>query len=110
MSPNSKNNPRNDTTGTVTSANASKINDGACSLVLVSESGAKDNQIEPHFEIISYADAELSPIDFNKTPAIAIEKALKRANLSLNEIDYFEINEVFCIFLVFLFLICRRFL
>ena len=57
-------------------------------------------KIDPEFEIISYADAEMAPIDFNKTPAKAMEKALKRANLSIKDIDYFEINEVKRIFVL----------
>jgi acetyl-CoA C-acetyltransferase len=52
------------------------------------------NQIDPQFEILSYADAELTPMDFNKTPAKAILKALSRANLSIKDVNYFEINEV----------------
>ena len=80
--------------GTITSANASKINDGACSLLIANEDGIKVNQIDPEFEILSFADAEMNPMDFNKTPSKAILKALERANLSLNDVNYFEINEV----------------
>lgn len=86
--------------GTITSANASKINDGACSLLIANENGIKVNQIDPRFEILSYADAEMEPMDFNKTPSKAIAKALERANLTLNDVNYFEINEV-CIFYQF---------
>lgn len=80
--------------GTITSANASKINDGACSLLIANEDGIKVNQIDPQFEILSFADAELVPMDFNKTPAKAIEKALSRAGLKISDVNYFEINEV----------------
>ena len=54
----------------------------------------KSQKLTPKFEILGYADAQMAPIDFNKTPSKAIMKALKRAKLSLTDVDYFEINEV----------------
>lgn len=62
--------------------------------MIANEDGIKVNQIDPQFEILSFADAELAPMDFNKTPALAIEKALNRAGLKLSDVNYFEINEV----------------
>eukprot|EP01132_Coremiostelium_polycephalum_P005342 gene5342-6662_t len=81
--------------GTITAANASKINDGASSVVLMAESQAKKMGIKPLARIIGFADAEQAPIDFPTTPALAIPKALKQANLDISQIDYFEINEAF---------------
>ena len=80
--------------GTITSANASKINDGACSLIVANEDGLLMNSKRPEFEILSYADSELAPKDFNKTPSMAIHKALAMAGLDIKDVDFFEINEV----------------
>ncbi|KYQ91344.1 acetyl-CoA C-acetyltransferase [Tieghemostelium lacteum] len=81
--------------GTTTAANASKINDGASSLVLVKESVAKKLGLKPLARILGYADAEQAPIDFPTSPAKAIPKALKRAGIDIKDVDYFEINEAF---------------
>lgn len=81
--------------GTITAANASKLNDGACTLLLASEEAIKTHNLTPLAEIISYADSEVDPMDFNIGPAEAAKKALKRAKMSLNEIDFFEFNEAF---------------
>ncbi len=81
--------------GTVTAVNASKINDGAAAFVLMSEEKVKELGVTPIAAIIGYADAEQAPDDFTTTPALAIPKALKRAGLSLEDIEYFEINEAF---------------
>jgi acetyl-CoA C-acetyltransferase len=83
--------------GTITAGNASKINDGACSLLLMNEVGLKTSGLTPIAEIISFADAENLPIDFNLTPPLAIKKALAKANLTVNDIDFWEINEAFSI-------------
>lgn len=52
------------------------------------------NSKRPEFEILSYADSELAPKDFNKTPSMAIHKALAMAGLDIKDVDFFEINEV----------------
>lgn len=83
--------------GTVTPANASKINDGACAIVLMSEEEVKKRNIKPLARIISYADHEQEPQWFTTAPSQAIPKALKKANLKLEDIDYFEINEAFAV-------------
>jgi len=62
--------------GTITAANASKLNDGACLLLLMSELALNENGITPEFEIIGWADAESLPVDFNITPTSAAKKAL----------------------------------
>jgi acetyl-CoA C-acetyltransferase len=62
--------------GTVTAANASKLNDGASMLLMMNEFGLRESKMEPGFEIVSYADAEVEPSDFNIAPNVAIKKAL----------------------------------
>lgn len=83
--------------GTVTAANASTLNDGAAALVLMSSVKAKEMGIKPLAKIMNYADAQLAPEWFTKAPSKAIPEALKKANLSLQDIDYFEINEAFSV-------------
>lgn len=83
--------------GTVTAANASTINDGASALVLAGEQTVKDQNLKPLAEIISYADAAQDPAWFTTAPAIAAEKALERAGLTMADIDFFEVNEAFSV-------------
>lgn len=83
--------------GTVTAANASTINDGAAAMVLMSEEKALSLGLKPLAYIKSYADAAQEPKWFTTTPAIAIPKALKKAGLSIEDVDYFEFNEAFAV-------------
>lgn len=83
--------------GTVTAANASKLNDGASMLLLMNELGLKETSLKPEFEILSYADAEVDPKDFNIAPNVAVKKALSQINLPTSEIDFWEINEAFSV-------------
>jgi acetyl-CoA C-acetyltransferase len=83
--------------GTVTAANASTINDGASSLILMSESLVKSLNIKPLARIVAFADAEQDPQWFTTTPVLAMNKALQMANLSKDHIDFFEINEAFSV-------------
>jgi len=83
--------------GTVTAANASTINDGAAALVLMSIEKAAELNLKPLAKIMSYADASQEPKYFTTSPAKAIPKALKKAKLSLKEVDFFEINEAFSV-------------
>ncbi len=83
--------------GTVTAANASTLNDGASALVLMSKEKAEAMGIKPLAKIVSYADAEQAPEWFTTAPAKALPKALKKANLSINDIDFFELNEAFAV-------------
>jgi len=57
--------------GTITAANASKINDGACSLILMSEEAAKERGLKPLARILGYEDAAVAPIDFGIAPTKA---------------------------------------
>ncbi|HKK80588.1 MAG TPA: acetyl-CoA C-acyltransferase, partial [Phaeodactylibacter sp.] len=83
--------------GTVTAANASTINDGATALVLVSEDKLKELGLTPLARIVSYADAAHEPEWFTTAPTKAAPLALKRAGLSLSDIDFFEVNEAFAV-------------
>ena len=83
--------------GTVTAANASTINDGAAALVMMSEEKAVSLGLKPLAYIRGYADAAQEPKWFTTSPSIAIPKALKKAGLSIGDVDYFEINEAFAV-------------
>ena len=83
--------------GTVTAANASTINDGGAALILMSAEKAKELNIIPLAKIKSYADAAHEPKWFTTAPAKALPKALAKANISLDAVDYFELNEAFSI-------------
>ncbi len=81
--------------GTITAANASKINDAAAALVLMSESEAKKRGLKPLATILSYATFAQDPKYFTTAPVGAIKKSLEMANLKIAEIDHYEINEAF---------------
>ena len=83
--------------GTVTAANASTINDGAAAMILMSEEKAISLGLKPLGYIKSYADAAQEPKWFTTTPAMAIPKALKKANITIEDVDYFEFNEAFSV-------------
>jgi len=83
--------------GTVTAANASTMNDGAAALVLMSADKAKELGIPPIAIIRGFADAEQDPKWFTTTPALALPKALTKAGLTKEQIDYFEFNEAFSV-------------
>ena len=83
--------------GTITGANASKINDGACSIILMSKAKIDEKGIKPLAKIIAYADYEIDSVDFCVSPFYAAEKALKKANLKIGDIDFFEFNEAFSV-------------
>lgn len=83
--------------GTVTAANASTMNDGAAALILMSKEKAEELGIKPLAIIKSYADAEQAPEWFTTTPSLAIPKAVAKAGLTMNEIDFVELNEAFSV-------------
>ena len=83
--------------GTVTAANASTMNDGAAALILMSGEKLIALGLTPLAKIVSYADAEQDPKWFTTTPALAIPKALAKANLQSSGIDFFEFNEAFSV-------------
>jgi len=86
-----------DKEGTITAANASSINDGAAGVMLMSEEKAKELGLKPLARILSHGSAAKAPEWFTTAPSDAIPIALKRAGLSKNEIDLFEINEAFSV-------------
>lgn len=81
--------------GTVTAANASKLNDGASAVVLMSKERADALGIKPLAEIISFADAQQAPEWFTTAPSKALPKALAKAGINKDQVDFFEINEAF---------------
>jgi acetyl-CoA C-acetyltransferase len=81
--------------GTVTAANASKINDGAAALVVTSAEYAEKNGLTPLARIIAQSTAAHEPEWFTTAPAKAIDLVLKRAGMTVDDIDLFEINEAF---------------
>ena len=83
--------------GTVTAANASTINDGAAALVLMSKDKAKELGLQPLATIKSYADAARDPEWFTIAPAKALPKALDKAKINIDDVDYFEFNEAFSV-------------
>lgn len=83
--------------GTVTAANASTINDGAGAVVLMSREKAEELGLKILGVIKGYADAAQDPEKFTTAPAIALPKALKKAGISQEEVDYFEFNEAFSV-------------
>jgi acetyl-CoA C-acetyltransferase len=83
--------------GTVTAANASTINDGGAALVLMSAEKAKELHLAPIAKIKSFADAAQEPKWFTTVPAKALPKALAKANITIDEVDYFELNEAFSV-------------
>lgn len=83
--------------GTVTAANASTLNDGAAAVVLMSKEKAEELGIKPIAKILGYSDNEQEPENFTTAPVGAVQKALKKAGLSINDVDFFEINEAFAV-------------
>jgi acetyl-CoA C-acetyltransferase len=83
--------------GVVTAANSSKINDGASAVLVMSEDKAKELGLNPIAEIVAQASAARAPIEFTTAPADAIQKVLKKANLTKDDIDLYEINEAFAV-------------
>jgi len=83
--------------GSVTAANASTINDGAAAVVLMSKEKADQLGLKPLAKIIGYADAEQAPEWFTTTPSLAVPKAIKKAGLTIAEVDFFELNEAFSV-------------
>ncbi len=83
--------------GTVTAANASKINDGAAAVVVASAEAVKTKGLKPIAKILAMATAAKKPEYFTTAPIDAIPKVLKKANLTLNDIDLFEVNEAFAV-------------
>jgi acetyl-CoA C-acetyltransferase len=87
--------------GTVTAANASTINDGGAALILAGSDTVLRSGLKPVGRIVAYADAEQDPAWFTTTPVLATQKVLKKAGMTLGDIDYFEVNEAFAVVALF---------
>ena len=83
--------------GSVTAANASSINDGAAAVLVMTKEKAQELNILPMVKIITQASAAKEPEYFTTAPADAVNKALHKAGLSIDDIDLFEINEAFSV-------------
>lgn len=89
--------PAFDKEGTITAANASKINDGAAAHILMSESEAKKRGVKPLAKVVAHATFAQDPKYFTTAPVGAIKKALDKAHLKVGDIDLWEINEAFAV-------------
>ncbi len=83
--------------GTVTAANASTINDGAGAVILMSAEKAKALDLTPIAKITGYADAAQEPKWFTTAPAKALPKAIAKAGIKIEDVDFFEFNEAFSV-------------
>ena len=81
--------------GTITAGNASGINDGACALLLATDSAARDNGLEPMARVVAWAVAGVEPRIMGIGPAPASEKVLELAKLEIGQMDVIELNEAF---------------
>ena len=84
-----------DKEGTITAANASSINDGAAALTIISSEKAKQLKVSPLCKIVAQASAAHEPLYFTTAPSKAITKVLNKSDLTIDDIDLFEINEAF---------------
>jgi acetyl-CoA C-acetyltransferase len=89
--------PAFDKEGTITAANASTLNDGASALILASKEAVDKYGLKPIAKIVSYADAAQAPEWFTTAPSLAVPKALDKAGLSVNDVDYWELNQAFSV-------------
>lgn len=89
--------PAFDKEGTITAANASKINDGGAALVLMSESAAKAKGLKPLARIVAQGHFAQEPKYFTTAPVGAIKQSLKNASLKVSDIGLWEINEAFSV-------------
>lgn len=83
--------------GTVSAINASKINDGAAAMVLMSKEKVEELGLKPIAKLLSFADAAQEPVWFTTTPALAMPKAAQKAGLKVEDFDLYEINEAFSV-------------
>jgi acetyl-CoA C-acetyltransferase len=81
--------------GSITAGNASQISDGACAVVVMSEQKAHELGIEPLVEIVAYGMSSDRYPSLHTVPAIALERALKKAGIAVSDLGVVEINEAF---------------
>ncbi|MBN9295159.1 MAG: acetyl-CoA C-acyltransferase [Flavobacteriia bacterium] len=89
--------PAFDKNGTITAANASTLNDGASAVILASKEAVEKYGLKAIAKIISYADASQEPEWFTTAPSLAVPKALKKANLKIEDVEYWEFNQAFSV-------------
>ena len=89
--------PAFDKAGTVTAGNASKLNDGATAMVVVSGKMVRELKLTPLFRVRGFGDAAKDPVEFTTAPSDAVPRALKHAGVSAADIQYHEINEAFAV-------------
>jgi len=86
-----------DKAGTITAANASSIDDGAAAVVVASEDFAREKGIKPMAKVLAHVSHAQEPEWFTTAPTSAIQKVLRKANMKIEDIDLFEINEAFSV-------------
>lgn len=89
--------PAFDKNGTITAANASTLNDGASAVILASKEAVEKYGLKAIAKIVSYADASHEPEWFTTAPSLAVPKALKKANLKVEDVEYWEFNQAFSV-------------
>jgi len=89
--------PAFDKEGTITAANASKLNDGASALILASEEAVEKYGLKPIAKIVSYADAAHAPEWFTTAPSKAVPIALDKAGIKADDVNFWELNEAFSV-------------
>ncbi len=89
--------PAFDKEGTITAANASKLNDGASALILASKEAVEKYNLKPIAKIVAYSDAAHAPEWFTTAPAKAVDKVLEKAGLNKEDIAFWEFNEAFSV-------------
>jgi acetyl-CoA C-acetyltransferase len=89
--------PAFDKEGTITAANASTLNDGASALILASKEAVEKHGLKPIAKIVSYADAAQAPEWFTTAPNLAVGKALNKAGMTTNDVDFWELNQAFSV-------------
>jgi acetyl-CoA acyltransferase len=81
--------------GTVTAGNSSPLNDGAAAMLVMSEDKAKDLGLQPKVRVVATAIAGVPPAVMGTGPVPAVQKALQRAGMTLDDVDLIELNEAF---------------
>jgi acetyl-CoA C-acetyltransferase len=89
--------PAFDKEGTITAANASTLNDGASAVILASKEAVEKHGLKPIAKILGYADAEQAPERFTTSPSVAAPKALDKAGISKDQVDFWEFNQAFSV-------------
>jgi acetyl-CoA C-acetyltransferase len=89
--------PAFDKDGTITAANASTLNDGASAVILASAEAVAKYGLTPIAKIIGYGDAAHEPEWFTTAPSKAVPVALKKAGISISDVDYWELNQAFSV-------------